>query len=194
MRNHPPRWAEAGLRTFLSPEAFASISGDLLEQYRDSILPRRGLSRADAWYIRQVFGFVLRGTGVWAALFAAALVARNWLDALRPTTDFHLRSEVSTALAFTLLLALGFRSAWRSGAFISGALAGLAATGAAAVLSLLGTAALLAIWHDPGTLTAIRDSGGLGEALLPFWLMLPGAVLGCAGGLGGAAARRLFRT
>jgi len=38
----PPRWAEALLRAFLKPGDFESVSGDLLEQYRDSIYPARG--------------------------------------------------------------------------------------------------------------------------------------------------------
>jgi hypothetical protein len=38
MTGKPPVWAEAMLRVFLRPDVFASVSGDLLEQYRDSFL------------------------------------------------------------------------------------------------------------------------------------------------------------
>src|SRR5690348_11940599 len=95
----PPKLAEASLRLFLTPDVFASVSGDLLEQYRDSIYPARGRHRADTWYVRQVLGFALRGTRLWAVLFAGSFIARDALDMLRPTTDFSNRSEISTALA-----------------------------------------------------------------------------------------------
>jgi len=35
----PPAWAEAILRTVLKRADFASISGDLLEEYRETIYP-----------------------------------------------------------------------------------------------------------------------------------------------------------
>ena len=190
----PPNWAEALLRLFLRRDVFASVSGDLLEQYRDSILPGRGLQRADQWYVMQVLGFVLRGTFLCAALFAAAFVARTAFDWLQPTTDFYTRSEVSTALAAGILLTAGFWTAWRSGSFAAGAAAGLATTVIAAALSLGGTLVLLAIWHDAQTMTAISGSGGLEEAvLLPAFLVLPGIALSGIGGLVGATARRLVR-
>jgi hypothetical protein len=188
----PPKWAEALLRLFLRPEVFASISGDLLEQYRDSLYPARGQHWADMWYVKQVLGVVLRGTRLWAALFAGAFVARTALDWLVPTTDFHTRSEVSTALAAGILIVSGFRAAWRTGSFAAGAAAGIATTAVAAVLSISGTALLLAIWHDSRTVAAINGSGGLEEALLlPVWLILPGVALGGIGGLVGATAKRL---
>jgi hypothetical protein len=188
----PPIWAEALLRLFLRPNVFASVSGDLLEQYRDSIHPARGRRGADRWYVQTVLGYVWRVTRLWAALFATAFVARNALDLLVPTTDFHTRSQVSTALAVGILLASGFWIAWRSGSFAAGAAAGIATTAIAAVLSVGGTAILLAIWHDPPAIAAINGSGGLDEALLlPAWLMLPGLVVSGLGGLIGATAKRL---
>ena len=194
MRTNPPSWAEALLRLFLKPDVFASVSGDLLEQYRDSIHPARGPRGADQWYVTQVLGFVWRGARLWAALFACAFVARTALDWLRPTTDFYTRSEVSTALAAGILLAAGFWTAWRSGSFAAGAAAGFATTGFAAGLSIGGTAVLLAIWHDPYTMTSIRGSGGLEEALvLPVFLILPGVVISGIGGFVGATFKRLVR-
>jgi hypothetical protein len=189
----PPGWAEGLLRLFLRPEVFATVSGDLLEQYRDSIHPERGRRSADAWYFAQVLGFVLRGTRLWAALFAAAFVARTALDWLEPTIDFHTRSEVSTALAVAIVVASGFSVAWRSGSFAAGAFAGAATTATAAVLSFAGTSILFAIWHDPTTRAAISGSGGLEEALvLPNLLILPGMAFGGMGGLLGATAKRLL--
>src|SRR5579871_2454974 len=104
MRTKPPVCVESLLRLFLRPDFFASVSGDLLEQYRDSILPARGLVRADRWYLAQALGFVLRRTLPWAALFAGALVVREALDVLRPASDFYTRSQVTTALSAGILL------------------------------------------------------------------------------------------
>ena len=60
----PPRWAEALLLMFLSPEQAETESGDLLEAYRDSICPLHGRWRADLWYARQVVGYILRARGM----------------------------------------------------------------------------------------------------------------------------------
>jgi hypothetical protein len=194
MRTVPPSWAEALLRLSLQRDAFACVSGDLLEQYRDSIHPARGLRGADQWYVKQVLGFVWRGARLWAALFAAAFVGRTGLDWLLPTTDFHIRSEVSTALAAGILLAAGFWTASRSGSFAAGAVAGLATAAFAAVLSTGGTTILLAIWHDPHTMASISGSGGLEEALvLPLWLIPPAVAIGGIGGFAGATFNRLVR-
>jgi hypothetical protein len=194
MRTNPPVWAEAILRLFLASDVFLSVSGDLLEQYRDSVLPVRGPARADGWYLRQVLGFALRKTLPWAALFGGALVTRFALDMLHPTTDFHTRSLVTTYTSIGLLLAAGFWTAWRSGSFFAGAAAGFAIVAAASILSMSGTALLLVIWHDPIAMSGIAASGGLDEAfLLPAILIVPGSVLGGIGGVAGAGARRLSR-
>ena len=188
MRTSPPVWAEAILRTFLKAESFPNVSGDLLEQYRDSILPARGLLRADRWYVSHVFGFVLRGALPWAALFAGAAVARNTLDWLNPATDYHARALTSTALAVSILLVAGFWTAWRSGSFLAGAVTGLSASTVAAGLTILGNAVLLAssFGIDPA-----QGSGGLDELFhLPLMLILPGMAVCTIGGFLGAGARR----
>ena len=43
----PPRTADAVLRMILAPQDFQTVSGDLLEEYRERILPARGKYRAD---------------------------------------------------------------------------------------------------------------------------------------------------
>ena len=67
----PPRWAEALLRSFLSAAEAETESGDLLEAYRDSILPSRGRWRADVWYVRQVAGYIVRAP--------SPMNLRNWI-------------------------------------------------------------------------------------------------------------------
>jgi hypothetical protein len=123
-----------------------------------------------------------------------AFVARSALDWLSPTDDFHARSQVSTAVAAAILLAVGFRTAWQSRSFAAGAAAGFATTAFAAALSIGGNAALLGVWHDADVVSAIQASGGLGEAFeLPVMLILPGILVGGVGGLAGAGIKRMTR-
>jgi hypothetical protein len=53
--NEPPRWAEAILVRFLQTKDRETITGDLLEEYRDAILVGTGCFSADCRYILQVF-------------------------------------------------------------------------------------------------------------------------------------------
>lgn len=191
----PPRWAEALLRMCLKTSDFDSVSGDLLEAYRDSIHPVRGQRGADSWYVTQVLGFVSRSAGVWAALFGVAFVTRTALDWFAPPLDFHTRSQVSTALAVGILVAAGVWASWRSGSFVAGTVAGVATTAIGAVISVIGAAGLLAIWHDAQTMAAIRGSGGLSEVFeLPLLVVLPGMMFGTIGGVVGATLKRLRST
>ena len=43
----PPRWAEFALRLHLAPRYRQTVSGDLLEEYRERIHPERGQRRAE---------------------------------------------------------------------------------------------------------------------------------------------------
>jgi hypothetical protein len=177
---------------FVKPADFESVSGDLLEAYRDAIRPIRGHLAADAWYVTQVLGFVIRGARISATLFAAACLTRTTLDWLVPPHDLHARSAASTLLGIGLLLATGLWASRRSGLLFAGTVAGVAATAIAAVVSMVGAATLLAIWHGANTMAAIRASGGLDEVFeLPMMMILPGAVFGTLGGMVGAAIKGL---
>jgi hypothetical protein len=188
----PPEWAEELLRAVLKPRDFDSVSGDLLEEYRESIHPVRGQRRADRWYVLQVLGFVSPGARLGGALFGTAFVARTALDWFAPPVDFHTRAIVSTNLGVGILLGTGFWAAWRAGSFVAGIIGGVAAAVIGAGISIVGAGALLAIWHDPQTLAAIRGSGGLSEVFtLPVMMVLPGLLFGAIGGIVGAAGKWL---
>jgi hypothetical protein len=191
----PPRWAEVVLRSVLARHNRDAVSGDLLEQYRDAVVPNRGERAADRWYVRQVANFVARSSMVWALLFSGAFLARQVFDAMVPTTDFHVRAEVTTYTAISLLLAAGFWTAWQSGSILGGVLTGLTTTAIAAVISDVGGAALLAIWqYDPDIMRNIRNSGGVAEMfVLPVFALALGTVLGTVGGAVGASARAIWR-
>jgi hypothetical protein len=188
----PPGWAETLLRAFLRPRDIDCVSGDLLEEYRDSVYPLCGRRSADLWYVRQVFGFVAHRTYAWAVIFAVAFIARTAMDWLLPTTDFHLRATLSTVLGVGILLLAGFWAALRSGSFTAGPLAGISIVAIAAPISIAGTAALLAMSHAPSTIAAIHGSGGLAEVFtLPLLMIVPGVIFGAVGGFVGSAAKRM---
>src|SRR5215510_13434195 len=55
---HPPVWAESMLRALLEPRNRDTVTGDLLEEYREIVVPERGTFGARLWYVRQVASFV----------------------------------------------------------------------------------------------------------------------------------------
>jgi hypothetical protein len=56
--SRPPAWAEALLRALVGPRNRDTISGDLLEEYCEAVLPQRGDRGARLWYLRQVASFI----------------------------------------------------------------------------------------------------------------------------------------
>lgn len=193
----PPEWAETLLEASLSADDRESVTGDLLEEYRQSIVPAMG-ARADRWYIRQVSWYVLRAVMPWALLIAAICVVRLVFDALMPVTYtrgvIHPRSAMmSRALLATFVIGAG-RHAWRSQRFGSGVLITFATAVIGGIASLGGTLVFLSIWHDPDTLRAIDGSGGLGEAIwgMPILLILIGTLAGTVGALVGRACVEVY--
>ena len=63
----PPRWAESTLKSLLRPSDRESISGDLLEEYREVRRPQLGAIRANAWYVKQMLSVLWRL--LWPCLF-----------------------------------------------------------------------------------------------------------------------------
>jgi len=85
----PPGWLERLLMLCLSARDRETISGDLLEEYREEQVPRLGSLRANVWYLRQSVSFLLaRSFGgpsmkpalTWISVFTAA--AGVWLVAM----------------------------------------------------------------------------------------------------------------
>jgi hypothetical protein len=69
---HPPEVAELILRGLLPLDMRETVSGDLLEEYRESRVPAVGEFRADLWYWRQVGGMWLRA--YWWLVVSAVLL------------------------------------------------------------------------------------------------------------------------
>lgn len=55
---NPPRWLERLLLLLLKRGDRETVSGDLLEEYREVILPKRGPGLANVWYLKQALSFV----------------------------------------------------------------------------------------------------------------------------------------
>jgi hypothetical protein len=193
----PPRWAESLLVFLLAPGDRDSVSGDLLEEYRESIVPAIGAD-ADRWYVRQVVRYVLRQTWIWGALVAAILVTRYLLDALLPIRyTTHVIALRSSVMSWTLIGTFQFGGgwhAWRTAHLRSGLLLSVAIALIGGGLASAGTALCLAIWHDPATMRAIQGSGGLDEALwgVPLMLTPIGVIAGLQGAIVGRVAAAIY--
>jgi hypothetical protein len=193
----PPAWAESLLRLFLTPHDRDSVSGDLLEEYRESIVPVLG-ARANRWYVRQVGWYVLRASWVWGAIIAAICVTRYLFDTLLPIHYtpgvIAQRSAVMSWALMATFASAGAWQAWRSGYARAGILVAVLAALIGGWVATVGTLACLAVWHDPETMRAIDSSGGLDEALpiVPVLLMMIGGITGTAGALFGKLASVVY--
>lgn len=107
-RDAPPRWMEYTLLLFLAARDGECISGDLLEEYRQEQLPRRGLLGADFWYLQQLISFLLiriaggllvKGTLLAISFFNVA--AGTWLGVMEQIlrhTGFGGRSIIAACV------------------------------------------------------------------------------------------------
>ena len=184
----PPQWAETILRLLLKPEDRESVSGDLLEQYRDTIHPLLGPD-ADRWYMRQVGSFLFRASWAWGAIVGGALVVRYLLDTHAPPTDYRMRATILTYTIMGACLLAGFTTAWRTRSIRAGTLIALSGATIGALVSIAGTGVMLAVWHDPATLEQWQNGGGLDEAFVdvPLKVVVLGVALGVTGALLGKA-------
>jgi hypothetical protein len=62
-RQTPPRWAEVLLEWLLGERDRETVVGDLMEEYAESVLPRRGRAGANLWYLRQASSLLRRSIG-----------------------------------------------------------------------------------------------------------------------------------
>jgi hypothetical protein len=186
----PPLWAESLLLLLLEPEHRESFSGDLLEEYRESAIPGRGRA-ANRWYAGQVAWFLWRASWMWGFAIGAALIVRYLFDTLSPVTNFVERSTILTQAIATIFGAAAFWNTWRTDRVRTGILVAFVAAVIGGVVSSVGSGVLLAIWHDPATLRAWQNSGGLDEAFVVVPILLIPISLVC-GTAGAAAAKGLW--
>ena len=183
----PPQWAEGLLRLLLKPEDRESVSGDLLEEYRQSILPERGRG-ADVWYVRQIGWFLLRACWLPGVMIGAALVVRYLFDTLVPTTDFVQRSKIMSWMILAVSLLGAFRTSLRTRSMRAGLLTSTLSGALGGFISIVG-GAMLAVLR-PTILDEWRHTGGIDEVFLfvPLIMVAVGLVMGTAGALAGKIA------
>jgi hypothetical protein len=222
MNGEPPRWAEFALSLLLKAGDRESIPGDLLEQYREDVLPRTGWLRSQLWYGRQVaslFWHLLPSASFGAALglaLSAGVVGSNVILPLLPAAAAMAHGPqaaeavAQTAIGVGILLlwtVAGYR-AWRRGgellaAVRAGALAALVSMGMVmATFFVIDNLFLDLVSRQPEKIWGFRHSGyqsmrafinhGLLRGLL---LALPvmTAFGAAAGALGGLVARIMRR-
>jgi hypothetical protein len=191
----PPRWAEHLLRLVLSPRDRESVTGDLLEEYREVAVPTLG-RRARVWYVRQVAWYLFRAAWVPAALIGGVLAVRYMLDTLVPVTYtpgvIHIRSRVMSNALVAIFVLAAAHGAWRSDRVTGGVLVATMSGILGGLISIAATAVMLAIWHDPATMVAWQTSGGLDEALVFVPLLLV-PVIGIVTGTAGAVVTAIVR-
>jgi hypothetical protein len=128
------KWADFVLRLLLNARDRDTISGDLLEEYREEILPTKGQFRARLWYARQVLSFA-SPVAIGLALGTVIGVLNLADTAIEPLAD----DTPGGMLLFIspLLLAwfvVGFGAARRSGQFRDAVKAGIPAAAATMVV------------------------------------------------------------
>lgn len=195
----PPLWAESLLRLVLTPQDRESVSGDLLEEYRQSSVPVLG-AKAHRWYVRQVAWYVLRAIWAWAALVAAICLWRYLLDTLAPIHYtpgvIAWRSRVMSWALIGTFSSCAAWHAWRTRRIGAATLLVIISAFAGGLLAQAGTLVCLALQHDPLTLAAIRDSGGFDELFIgpSIGLTVLGPVVGLPGAIAGRLAAMIFRS
>jgi hypothetical protein len=197
---NPPAWAQALLNSLLPDATQESVSGDLLEQYRESALSSR--ARADRWYVKQLLGFLWRLCALFVVLRVAAVLGRDVVDAFWPPQfwavahAYQARSAFTTYAAILTYLLAGMTGAFRSGRVQTGIVAAVATH----VLTYAITVScelpfyFAVIRPDATRLNIFEVTGGWGEQLGLDFVVLPVVVaIAALGGLAGMYARTLLR-
>ena len=179
----PSRWAVALLPLLLRADEAETVSGDLIEEYRDTVYPLSGRWRADAWFVRQVAGFAWRAASLWGLLLAAFMTGRFLLDTFAPPANWGPRSSVTTWSVILLYLIAGASGARRTGRVRTGAVVAIGTHLISAFVSApIHIAVFLAvIQNQPKMLDLFYQTGGW-EWALTVMLLPVVIVLGFVGG------------
>jgi hypothetical protein len=119
------KWADFVLRLLLKSRDRDTISGDLLEEYREHVLPSTGPLGARLWYFRQVLSFVKPST--WGLAIGVIAGALNLIDtAIEPLADDTAgRMSIWVGGLLFLWILTGFGAARGAGRFRDGVTAGV---------------------------------------------------------------------
>jgi DNA-binding MarR family transcriptional regulator len=151
----PPAWASWLLPWVVRADRAEGIEGDMLEEYGERV-GRHGRRMADAWYVRQVVGFLWRLSWPFGLLVTALVITRSIADTFVPPDNYQVRSVLLTFGAIWGYLFAGAYAAWRtrrdwSGGLVSGAIVALSAHAIGSAISIAAGIALYftVISRDP---------------------------------------------
>lgn len=150
------------LRLLLSRRDRDTVSGNLLEAYREDILPSRGPFRARLWYWRQVFGFVS------PAMLGLAMTILGVLNLIVTARDPLEDDSAGGMLLFVIPVLLawsaaGFVAARRTRRLLDGVKAGILVG-----LAMMAVSHFAAIVRVNVFLDAIRHRGDWQNLLARF--------------------------
>jgi hypothetical protein len=189
----PPRWAAALLPLLLRADEAETVTGDLIEEYRDAVYPSSGRRRANAWFVRQVAGFAWRAAWVWGLLVAAFISGRFIVDTFSPPASYYARSAFTTWSSILLYLSAGVWAARRTGRVRTGIFVAVAAHAIGWTMNAAMTAAIFVavIRNQPVMLRLFHETGGLAEQWILPLMLLPFVIV--LGSVGGALAKALAK-
>jgi hypothetical protein len=124
------KWGDFILRLLVQRRHHETISGDLLEEYHEHVLPTRGALAARLWYVRQILSFVSPFS--WGLLIGVALGSLQLFStATAPLADDDGGSMLIALAVILFLWTLASMAAGVPGrsfkhSIFAGALAGLA--------------------------------------------------------------------
>jgi hypothetical protein len=123
----PPEWAQEVLLFLVREDRAENIAGDLLEEYRDVVLPARGRREATRWYVRQVAGFLWRLSRVFGVLVALQWIGNGVANAIVSPDNHQLRSALMPFAPVWVYLIASAYGGWRTQRMVGGALTAIAA-------------------------------------------------------------------
>jgi hypothetical protein len=184
------------LHLLLPPDEAETVSGDLIEEYRETVYPSCGRWRADLWFVRQVSGFAWSGSLMWGMALALAFLTHPtvrlgiWQPGGGPRPAWQPNGQVLelVVIAITVSLLAG-RSAWRMGHVRSGMIVAVSIGATGSVVYFAGSMVESALWGGVGNVfQSVR------QLLFVLYVTLSLAVLfGTAGALIGKVLRIAVR-
>ena len=175
----PPRWTQVLLLSLLKPSDRESISGDLLEEYREVKRPALGAFRANAWYFKHVLSVLW--LLIWPCALAMAGISLVSLAVMRIPWNVSLVPAPRVSLLDALIyLWAGYQCSRRTGLIKTATIA----AGATAFIGFTVTFTSFTI-EDPSLLMAPFSKPFIFVILTLLMLLTlsAGVVVGAVGGV-----------
>jgi hypothetical protein len=193
-------WAEALLRVLLPSRDRETVSGDLLEEYRDSVRPARSRVAANAWYVGQIAGYLWRDSRVLGLVLLGAWVVSWFLpripaallgDAVFTRGGFAVMLATALTPPTLVLAGAGARASWRAQSAWTGLVMGFFVSVCFAVMLLVAYVVGVGLAQPQLLRFALTPESLRAVALMLVSTTGTGTAVAALGGFAGAAARRI---